>query len=233
MNDQDAKIRRLLHEIADEVPLHHTVPPSIGRRAHRQIVTNSVVVGTLIVALGAGVFGVSRAFRPAAAPTKLPFSSGAPTVSPCTAAQLHADGAFTGAAGSRVGGISLLNEYDQPCTLSGRGTITLFSGSQQITSGVVFVSSPAQWQADASSQPIGWPVVTLQSTNGPGDTAFVRIGWSNWCLQGGEPSWRVEIPGSGTVNVMNSKQQMSPPPCNGPTMPSTIEVGPFEPRPAQ
>jgi len=236
---EDAKIRELLKDLADDVPAHHSVPASVNRRVKTRIAMNSVALGAMIVALGVGAFAGVRALAPEAKATKVPFSSSTsptPTTSaPCTSAQLRAVGSLSGAAGSRVGGIQLMNYSDTACTLTGRPVITLFGASgKPITSGVTFVSSPAQWQVNASPKPSGWPVVTLQGMNVPRQSGFVRIGWSNWCAQGGAaPLWRIGIPGSGTVDVINGMDQLNPPPCNGPGLPSTINVGPFEPRPTQ
>lgn len=234
--NEDAKIRELLKDLADDVPTHQTVPASMTRRVRTRVAINSVGLSVMIVALGVGVFAGVRALAPA---TKVPFSgSSSPataTTPPCTAGQLRAIGSLSGAAGSRVGGIQLMNYSDTPCTLTGHPLITLFdAGGKPITSGVTFVSSPAQWKVNASPTPSGWPVVTLQGMNVPRQSAFVRIGWSNWCAKGGAaPLWRLSIPGSGTVDVVNGMDQMNPPPCNGSGLPSTINVGPFEPRPAQ
>ncbi|HJT37355.1 MAG TPA: DUF4232 domain-containing protein [Actinomycetota bacterium] len=232
MNDQDEKIRRLLKSMADEVPPHHTVPRSVTRRARTRIAMNSVAIGTLVVALGIGAFAGVRALTPASKPTKAPLLSGSssppPAATPaCTSGQLRAVGSLSGAAGSRVGGITLMDYSDKACTLSGRPVIKLYDSSgHEITSGVSFTASVAQWQADASPKPSGWPVVTLDGAK----SSFVRIGWSNWCLlKGAAPLWRVVIPGSGTVDVINGMGELGPPPCNGPGMPSTIQVGPFEP----
>lgn len=234
--NEDAKIREMLKGLAGDIPAHHTAPASITRRVRTRIAINSVALGAMIVALGVGVFAGVHTLAPAAKPTKVPFAgSSSPTAAPCTSGQLRAIGSLTGAAGSRVGGIGLMNYSDRACTLTGRPVITLYgTNGGRITSGVTFVSSPAQWQANASPKPSGWPLVTLQGMSVPRQSAFVRIGWSNWCVQGGAaPLWRVGVPGSGTVDVINGMDQFNPPPCNGPTMPSTIEVGPFEPRPAQ
>src|SRR5204862_238001 len=123
--------------------------------------------------------------------------------------------------------ITLTNFSDKTCTLEGTPEITLLDGTlNQITSGVTFGSSQAGWEADGSPEPAGWPVVTLA----PGDSASVRIDWSNWCPDGrAAPLWRVGIPGSGTVDVINGMDSETPPPCNGPGQPSRIDVGPFEP----
>jgi hypothetical protein len=100
----------------------------------------------------------------------------------------------------------------------------LYENGHAITSGVTFSSSPPAWKADGMSQPAGWPVVTLA----PFKSASFRVRWGNWCPQGRTaPLWRIHI-GSGTVDA-NGLEAVSPPPCNGPGLPSTIEVGPFEP----
>jgi hypothetical protein len=132
-----------------------------------------------------------------------------------------------GAAGSREGTVGVSNFSDQICTLEGAAEVSLLDDNlNPITSGVTFSSSPPQWEADGSPQPAGWPLVTLK----PGDAASVRIRWSNWCPDGRTaPLWRMQIPGDGTVNL-NGLDAVYPPPCNGPGMPSTIEVGPFEPQ---
>jgi hypothetical protein len=145
----------------------------------------------------------------------------------CTSAALRATGTLEGAAGSREGGISLTNFSDATCSLQGRPTITLLDQNlNPITSGVRFLPDPPGWKVDGSPKPAGWPVVTIA----PGDSAFVRIRWSNWCPDGRPaPLWRVGIPGGGTVDVGNGLDGVPPPPCNGQGQPSTISVGPFEP----
>ena len=230
----DAKIRELLHQMADEVPPHHSVPSSIERRAKQRMAVNSVVVGGMIAALAVGVFVSVRALAPASKPTPAPFQSSGTTttISRCTNGQLRAIGSLSGAAGSRIGGITLMNYSNRACTLTGRPVIKLYNSAGLITSGVSFIASPATWQANASPQPTGWPVVTLKAMGTSPNSAYFRIGWSNWCPQGrSAPLWRVLIPGSSTVDVTNGMDQINPPPCNGPGMPSTIAVGPFEPTP--
>jgi hypothetical protein len=170
-------------------------------------------------------------FEPGAvAPT--PAASVSPTlvasaVDTCNSGQLRANGSLQGAAGSRVGAITLTNFSDKTCTLEGTPEIQLLDGNlQPITTDVTFGSSPAGWEANGSPEPAGWPVVTLA----PGDSASVRIDWSNWCPDGrAAPLWRVGIPGSGMVDVINGMDSETPPPCNGPGQPSMIGVGPFEP----
>jgi len=131
-----------------------------------------------------------------------------------------------GAAGSREGAAVLTNLSSTTCTLQGTPTITLLDQNlAPITSGIRFVSSPPRWMVDRLPKPAGWPVDALA----PFDSASVRIRWGNWCPDGrAAPLWRIQIPGGGTVDV-NGLEAVPPPPCNGPGLPSTIEVGPFEP----
>jgi hypothetical protein len=225
----DDKLRDLLRRKADDVPPHLDVPPALAGRIHRRVAVNAVGVGIVVVALAAGAFAGVRAIGG-------PRASGigdSPSVQPtpssdlCTPGHLRAVGSIQGAAGSRVGSISLTNFSDKPCTLEGTPEIQLLDENlNPITSGVTFGTTPAGWEADGSPEPAGWPVVTLA----PGDSASVRIDWSNWCPDGrAAPLWRVGIPGSGTVDVINGMDSETPPPCNGQGQPSTIDVGPFEP----
>ena len=138
---------------------------------------------------------------------------------------------MSGAAGSRIGSIELRNYSSTSCTLKGTPVIALYDGNgHRITSGVVFASSPAQWQANGSAMPSGWPTVTVAAMGHPHSSAAVRIRWTNWCPQGRAlPLWRVSIPGSGTVDVIGGMDVAGAPPCNGPGQPSRVDVGPFEP----
>jgi hypothetical protein len=237
MTDMLDDLRQLLQRKADQVPPHQDVPRSLVGRARRRIALNAIGVAVGVVVLAGGAFAGVRAIgsSPAHAPQiggSPPAHHGRPTphasgTSACTGSQLRAVGSLQGAMGSREGGITLTNFSDTTCTLQGTPTIELLDQNlQPITSGVTFGPSPAGWQANASPQPAGWPVVTLRA----GDAALVRIRWSNWCPQGrAAPLWRADIPGGGSVDVVNGMDQLSPPPCNGPSQPSTIEVGPFEP----
>ncbi len=230
----DDDLRKLLRRRADQVPPHGEVPRSLVGRAHRRIALNALGVGVSVVVLVAGAFAGLRAFG--AAPTQQPAGTptassvqptpSASTVSACTSAQLRAVGSMQGAAGSREGAISLTNLSEETCTVQGTPSITLLDQNlDPITSGVTFGSSPPGWKVYGSPEPAGWPVVTLA----PGDSASVRIRWSNWCPAGGAaPLWRIDILGGGALDV-NGLEAVTPPPCNGLGQPSTIEEGPFEP----
>ncbi len=234
MSDMDDELRELLRRKADDVPAHREVPRSLASRARRRIALNALRVGMTVVVLAAGAFAGVRALggptaqRPIGVPTATSVQPppSASTTLACTSSQLRAVGSMQGAAGSREGAIGLTNLSAETCTVQGTPTITLLDQNlHPITSGVTFGTSPPGWLVNASPEPVGWPVVTLA----PSDTASVRVSWSNWCPVGrAAPLWSVEIPGGGTVDV-NGLDAVGPPPCNGPGLPSTIEVGPFEP----
>ncbi len=235
MNEIDDEVRELLRQKAQDVPAHREVPRSLIRRSRRRIALNAVAVGATVVVLVAGVFAGVRALSgPGTSvpighgPSSSPSQGPSPTTSApaaCTSGQLRAVATMQGAAGSREGAITLTNLSSTTCTLQGTPTITLLDQNLvPIASGVSFVSSPAGWQVDRLPEPAGWPVVTLA----PFDSASVRLRWSNWCPQGrAAPLWRIGLPGGG-VDV-NGIEEAGSPPCNGPSLPSTIEVGPFEP----
>jgi hypothetical protein len=234
VSDIDGDVRELLRRKAQDVPPHQEVPRSLVRRVRRRIAMNALAVGATAIVLAVGVFTGVRALN--AMRTSEPIGPGpSPSVEPtpststlaaCTSAQLRAVGSMEGAAGSREGAAVLTNLSSTTCTLQGTPTITLLDQNlAPITSGISYVSSPPGWMVERLPKPAGWPVVALA----PFDSASVRIRWGNWCPGGrAAPLWRIQIPGGGTVDV-NGLEAVSPPPCNGPGLPSTIEVGPFEP----
>jgi Protein of unknown function (DUF4232) len=227
----DKRLRELLGDMAGETSAHGTVPSGLEKRVRRRVALNSAVVGTLVIAFGVGAFATVRAIAPAKTPTITPATSGSPGTTgpkPCSNGQLRAIGSISGAAGSRVGYIELRNYSATTCTLTGTPEIALYHGTQRISDKLIFERTVAQWQADAAPKPAGWPVVTVGKMGSTSDAARVRIGWSNWC-QSFFPLWRVFIPGSGSVDVINGMDSAGAPPCNGPPLPSTVQVGPFEP----
>jgi hypothetical protein len=128
--------------------------------------------------------------------------------------------------GSVEGSIRLTNVGGGTCTLSGRPTVSIFSSTGHDVAPQVTESEP-QWQADGAPEPAGWPVVSLQ----PRSAASVRVRWSNACPQlSGPASWKLDLGnGGGTLDVSGADASFVPP-CNGPSEPSTLEVGPFESR---
>ncbi len=233
MNDIDDEVREMLRQKAQDVPPNREVPRSLVRRSRRRIALNAVAVSATVVVLAVGAFAGVRALSGPSTSELLgrgPSSPSGPTPSApvtCTTGDLRAVATMQGAAGSREGTITLTNLSNTTCTLEGTPTITLLDQDlAPITSGVRFMPSPAGWQVDRLLKPAGWPVVTLA----PFDSASVRLRWGNWCPQGrAAPLWRIDLPGGG-VDV-NGMEQAGPPPCNGPGLPSTVEVGPFEPAP--
>ena len=229
MTPVDDDLRELLRRRADQVSTHRDVPRALVGRARRRIALNALGAGVAVVVLAGGAFAGVRAIqRNPSTPGSFSSSPPAPAVvsTACTSGQLRAVGSMQGAAGSREGAIRFTNYSNKSCTLQGTPIITLLDGNlHPITSGVTFASSPPAWQANASPKPAGWPVVTLA----PFRSASMRLRWTNWCPQGRTaPLWQIHIPGSGTVNA-NGMEAESPPPCNGPGMPSRVERGPFEP----
>jgi hypothetical protein len=124
-----------------------------------------------------------------------------------------------------LGSIDLTNFSSKTCTLKGRPTLKLFSSATHELS-VRLVNVAPQWQVNVAPAPHGWPVVSLR----PGDVAAIRVRWTNPCPQLSGPAlWRVDLgSGGGTLDVFGA-DATPPPPCNGATQPSTLEVGPFEP----
>ncbi len=217
MNDVDEEVRDLLRERANDVPPSLDLPPSLTTRVRRRIALNALAVTATVVVVAAGAFGTIRAFRSQPSETE-----GTPA---CTSADVRAVVSLQGAAGSREGTIELTNT-SATCALKGTPTLNLFDEDlRPIVSRITFASVPAGWEVGGSPQPAGWPVVSL----GRDDSASVRVRWSNWCGVGsGIPHWRIAIPGSGDVEV-EGIDSIAIPPCNGPDLPSTIELGPFEP----
>jgi hypothetical protein len=83
---------------------------------------------------------------------------------------------------------------------------------------------PPSWKVDGAPAPAGWPTVTVE----PGSTASVRLGWSNWCDTSAPAP--VMVLSTGGVEVARVDfDAATVPPCNGPDLPSTIEIGSFEP----
>jgi hypothetical protein len=227
----DKRLRELFGDMADEMSTHRTVPSGLEKRVRHRVALNSAVVGTLMIAFGLGAFATVRAIAPTKTPTVAPATSSTPGATgpkPCSNGQLRAIGSISGAAGSRIGYIELRNYSATTCTLTGTPEIALYRGTQRINEKLVFEHTMAQWQADAAPKPAGWPVVTLGKMGNTNDIARVRIGWSNWC-QDFFPLWRVFILGSGSVDVINGMDSAGAPPCNGAPLPSTVQVGPFEP----
>jgi len=233
VNLLDDEVRTLLREKADDVRPHGSIPPALRRRIGTRIAMNAGAAGGIVVVIVVGsVFGVRALTRPAAGgfthsgPSTNALTTTTTAVPRCTAGQLRAVGALQGAAGSRIGSITLTNLSNKTCTLTGTPTLRLLDMNlHPITTGVAFGDSPAYWEANGLAKPNGWPVVTLA----PFKAAMIRVRWDNWCPQGrSAPMWQVVIPGSSAVNV-NGFEAQDPPPCNGPGQPSHIDRGPFEP----
>lgn len=228
MNDAKDDIRELLNQKAKEIPPHLEVPTSLTRRVRPRIAMNVLAVGAAVALIAVGVFAGLRVFNEPHASTPLTSNSPAPSVagsSTCAFDQLEASVAFEGAAGSREGTVDLRNTAGGSCTLQGTPDVALTDSDGHPIDGVTVLGSPPGWKVEGAPEPDGWPVVTLVS----GDIASVRIRWSNWCDSPATPSLRLSTPGGADAATI-TMDAMSVPPCNGEGMPSTLEVGPFEPK---
>lgn len=225
MDDDLNQLEQVLRDRAAEVPHVQDVPPTILMRARRRVARNAVasVLGAVLIVAGASVglanLHGSGVAIPESPPTVAPTSTG------CAASDLKGKVSLEGAMGSVEGSIDLTNVGGATCTLTGRPAVSI-SDAQGNEVRVQVTESEPQWKANAAPQPQGWPVVTLH----PGSAASVRVRWSNACPQlSGPVSWKIDLGnGAGTLDPSSADASFVPP-CNGPTEPSTLEVGPFEP----
>jgi hypothetical protein len=228
MDDDLRQLDGVLRDRAAEVPQVQDVPPAMAARARRRVARNAVafVLGAAVIVVGAsaGIATLGAQHGPGVA---IPGDTGssAPSTA-CAAPDLRAGVSLDGAMGSVEGSIRLANVGGATCTLSGRPTVSIFNSQGDEVALQVTASEP-QWQADGAPEPAGWPVVSLR----PGSAASVRVRWSNACPQlSGPASWKLDLGnGGGTLDVLGADASLVPP-CNGPSEPSSLEVGPFEPR---
>jgi len=228
MDDDLTQLEGVLRDRAAEVPQVQDVPPTTVARARRRVARNAVVfvLGAAVIVVGASA-GLANLGAEHGPGDVLPGDSGSSGPSTaCAAPDLRAEVSLDGAMGSVEGSIRLTNVGGGTCTLSGRPTVSIFSSTGHDVAPQVTESEP-QWQADGAPEPAGWPVVSLQ----PRSAASVRVRWSNACPQlSGPASWKLDLGnGGGTLDVSGADASFVPP-CNGPSEPSTLEVGPFESR---
>lgn len=232
MDDDLNQLEQVLRDRAAEVPHVQDVPPTMLMRARRRVARNAVasVLGAVLIVAGAsaglanlGALHGSGAVIPGGNGSDSP-SAAAPSTA-CTSADLQAEVSLNGAMGSVGGSIGLTNVGGTTCTLTGRPTVSIWNSQGQEVAVQVTASEP-RWKVDAMPEPQGWPVVSLQ----PGSAASVLVLWSNACPQlTGPVSWKIDLGnGAGALDASNADPSFVPP-CNGPTEPSWLEVGPFEP----
>ncbi len=216
-------LRTMLHARAEDVPPAAGPPAPMLRRARRRVVTT--LAGTMAaVVLLAGVAVAGTRLLTTSAPQHVthhppgPQPSSSPAIGACASKDLRGSLVLSGAAGSR-GGPIVLTDAGGTCTLRGRATLQLLDRSGTVLT-VTVQRSSSQWQLDGAKPPTGWPVVTLRR----GGRANLYFLWSNWC-GGRVASARISWSG----NALSIPVPADTPPCNGQTLPSTIELGPFEP----
>ena len=161
------------------------------------------------LALGAGAVLLLAAISTSSAP------AGGPLL--CSARTLAARGGLQGAAGALEGGVTVTNRKPYPCFLSGRPGIVFFHGNSGL-----HVQKVAGASTRGQSDPRTFVLM-------PGEKAFVRLRWSNWCgkryslvgllvtLRTGQPRLIVD----GTAPT---------PPCLKRGGGSIVAVGPWESR---
>jgi hypothetical protein len=183
------------------------------------------VVGCVVVGASVGLANLRSLGGPG--PNEVT-SGGPPTgasVRPCTSAELNATASFEGAAGSVVGTVRVTDTGGRSCSLTGRPDLTIVDPDGHTVAMQVVDAEPG-WRLNGEPAPQGWPVVLLR----PGSAAEVRIGWSNACPQlTGPVSWTLGLRGDAGTVVATGADGVLVPPCNGPTEPSTLQIGPFEP----
>jgi hypothetical protein len=225
VNDVQDEIREMLRHKAGEVPAHLDVPPSLTGRVGPRIARNALLaVGSLVVIAVVATAGFRSLNGP---PEQAPNTGGPdPSVSgttTCLAGALRATPALEGAAGSREGAIVLHNTSGDACDLAGTPTVTMVDAGGRSLPVEVQPTLPA-WKVNGSARPDGWPTVTLA----PEGTASVRVRWSNWCDT--SVTSPVMVLATGGLEVARVEfDAATVPPCNGQDLPSTIEIGPFEP----
>jgi hypothetical protein len=227
MNDMQDEVRQLLQDKATEMPPHLDVPPSLRKRVRPRIARNALLVAASAAVITVGAVAGFRSLN--GPPEEQSLGSGTPTQSvdgsdSCGFDQLLATTRIEGAMGSREGTIDLRNVSADTCTLHGTPGVTVTDSDLHAIDGVTVVGGPPGWKVEDTPEPDGWPVVTLA----PGGAASVRIRWANWCDTDTSPLLQLADPAGNEVAMVNPDAG-SVPPCNGDTMPSTIEIGPFEP----
>ncbi len=219
------EVRQLLRDKATEMPPHLDVPPSLQKRVRPRIARNAALVAaTAAVVTVVGLAGF-RSFN--GPPDEQSVGNGPPTApgsSTCGSYQLRVTmPPLEGAMGSRDGTINLENASGGSCTLSGTPVVTFTDSDLRVISDVNVMDGEPRWKVQGDPEPDGWPVVTLAS----GDVASVRIAWSNWCNKD-LPLLELADDAGNEITMLNPDAG-SVPPCNGQDLPSTIEVGPYEP----
>jgi hypothetical protein len=217
MPDIEQEVRALLERRANDVPPRVEVPPTLVRRARTRFAAYAVGVAAVVLVV-AGVGAAALRDVPGG-PVTTPGSNSPSVAAPvaCTADQLSAIPQMMGAMGSVEGTIMVGTSGDAACVL--RGTPAVVVRSDGTDAPVEVIDGPPAWKANDEPQPFGWPDVIVDHG------ASFRIRWSNWC-GGSHPTLAFELDDGTTLDLLG---EILPPPCNGPSQPSTIEVGPFEP----
>ncbi len=152
-----------------------------------------------------------------AVPPAMPVPPDAP---PCVAASLAADFEVQGATGSLAGGVILANGAGAPCSLLGPVTVRFLDGSDP--------AGLTPYPLEPDPPDAGVPLPSLRAL-GPGEAAFVRVWWSNWCGDPAPTRIGFRLPSGDELTFPLSRSAR----CDAPAAPSTLGVGAPEPRASQ
>ena len=148
-------------------------------------------------------------------PAVPPASVAPPLAAPCTVSSLHARLELQGATGSLAGGVILTNRGERACSLPDRVSARFLDGLDR--SGVRTAALGGVRQ-----EPGTYPSLRALRT---GESAFVDIWWNNWCGVRAPTRLALALPtGELDLRVDGSAR------CDVPTRPSTLAVGPLQPR---
>jgi hypothetical protein len=154
-------------------------------------------------------------------PAVPPLAPEPPIAPSCRAVALAAQLVLQAATGSLAGGVLLRNRRAEPCSLRGRLDVRFLDG---LDPAGVDLSTLAPQRPEP-----GVPVPSLRALR-PAESAFVRIWWSNWCGEPAPTTLRLRLPSGDEIDLALGK---GAPRCDAPGSPSSLAVGPPEPRPVQ
>jgi hypothetical protein len=145
---------------------------------------------------------------------------------------LQAAAGWQDAQGSMSGAVSFANRSGSACALQGRPGIHLLDAQGALMPVANVDMDPAFGNPDVTPAARSLLVVLR-----PGERAFVRFVWSNWCgAYNGPFNLAVALPGeAGQLTVAALDPQGKPitsaPKCDAPDVASTINIGVFEQEP--
>jgi Protein of unknown function (DUF4232) len=152
------------------------------------------------------------------------------TYAPCAASALSLSTSIQGAAGHREGSAVFRNHSAKACVLAGRPAVELFDAAGRRLQVKVAPGPTHVYDVKSvSAQDKRLGIVR------PGYRAFVALRWGNFCGKAKLPISLVVTMGR-RHDTLSAPMMFGPaskptpvdaPPCLGPTLPSTLDVGPY------